>query len=243
MPSLKSAPADRASRPAANRVADERLLDAAMGRVLAVGVRRTTLTEVARAAGVSRMTLYRRFPDVTSLVAALMTREFGAVLRESARDMRRGELRHGELSARERLVAAAVRSVRLLAANPLLRVVLRIDTELLLPYLVDRIGSTQRIAEQFIAEQLAEGHRDGSVRNGATAVQARTFYLTVQAMVISLRPATGDLDGEAVLAELACQLDGALRPAQPPRPVHHPGGTEDQEPAPAAPGADTEESV
>src|SRR5689334_25069792 len=52
------------------------LLDAARACVLAVGVRRTTLTDVARRAGVSRMTLYRRWPDVRSLVGDLMTREW-----------------------------------------------------------------------------------------------------------------------------------------------------------------------
>ena len=62
------------------RVEDDVVLDAARSCVLEVGVRRTTLSSVARAAGVSRMTLYRRFPDVSSLLAALMTREFGALL-------------------------------------------------------------------------------------------------------------------------------------------------------------------
>ena len=51
-----------ASRP------DDALLDAVRACVMAVGVRRTTLTDVARRAGVSRMTLYRRFPDVEALL-------------------------------------------------------------------------------------------------------------------------------------------------------------------------------
>src|SRR3954468_8972110 len=55
------------------------VLDAARDSVLAVGVRRTTLTDVARRAGVSRMTIYRRWPDVRTLVADLMTREWIAV--------------------------------------------------------------------------------------------------------------------------------------------------------------------
>ncbi len=52
------------------------VLDAVRDCVLAVGVRRTTLTDVARRAGVSRMTLYRRWPDVRTLVGDLMTREW-----------------------------------------------------------------------------------------------------------------------------------------------------------------------
>src|SRR3712207_1054015 len=61
---------------------DGGLLDAARECVLAVGVPRTTFSDVARRAGVSRMTLYRRFPDLEALLAALMTREFGRLVRE-----------------------------------------------------------------------------------------------------------------------------------------------------------------
>ena len=42
------------------RNADDPVLDSARACVLAVGVRRTTMTDIARRAGVSRMTLYRR---------------------------------------------------------------------------------------------------------------------------------------------------------------------------------------
>ena len=59
------------------------LLDAARACVLAVGVRRTTFSDVARRAGVSRMTLYRRFPDLETLLSALMTHEFGRVVSEA----------------------------------------------------------------------------------------------------------------------------------------------------------------
>src|SRR3954464_6883369 len=62
---------------------DAPLLDAARECVLAVGVRRTTFSDVARRAGVSRMTLYRRFGDLEALLAALMTREFGRLVAAS----------------------------------------------------------------------------------------------------------------------------------------------------------------
>ena len=78
----------------------DRLLDAARECVLAVGVRRTTVTDVARRAGVSRMTLYRRFPDLEAVLAALMTREFGRLVAEAAeraagRDRARARRRDG----------------------------------------------------------------------------------------------------------------------------------------------------
>ena len=53
------------------------VLEATRDTVLAVGVKRTTLTDVAKRAGVSRMTLYRMVPDVKTLILAMLTREFG----------------------------------------------------------------------------------------------------------------------------------------------------------------------
>ena len=58
------------------RTDESLLLDAARECILAVGWRRTTLTDVARRAGVSRMTIYRIWPDMQTLLADLMTREW-----------------------------------------------------------------------------------------------------------------------------------------------------------------------
>ncbi|KOV89738.1 TetR/AcrR family transcriptional regulator [Nocardia sp. NRRL S-836] len=184
------------------RHTDDALLDATRECVLEVGVRRTTLTDVAKRAGVSRMTLYRRFPDVDHLVRALMTREFAALLDRT----------NGRGNAREQLVSRAVDAIRLLGANPLMQRVLQLDAELMLPYLVDRLGSTQRLVEEFLVAQVEAGHVDGSIRFGDAKTQARVVLLTTQGMVLSTRPATSGLDPAALLDELAKQLDGALKP-------------------------------
>ncbi|PRY46484.1 TetR/AcrR family transcriptional regulator [Umezawaea tangerina] len=186
------------------RHTDDALLDATRDCVLEVGVRRTTLTDVAKRAGVSRMTLYRRYPDVRSLVTTLMTREFSALLH----GVEAGGPTTG--TARARLVHHAVESIRLLAGNPLMRRVLDLDAELMLPYLVDRLGSTQVLVERFLVDALAAGHEDGSVRPGDPKTQARLVLLTTQTMVLSIRPATTGLDFEDLLDELARFLDAAL---------------------------------
>ncbi|WP_280205574.1 TetR/AcrR family transcriptional regulator, partial [Nocardia farcinica] len=59
---------------------DAAIFDAARACVAEFGVRRTTLTEVARRAGVSRPTVYRRWPDTGSLVAELLVRELREIL-------------------------------------------------------------------------------------------------------------------------------------------------------------------
>jgi AcrR family transcriptional regulator len=192
--------------PSPNRVADDVLLDAAMGCVLAVGVRRTTLSDVARTAGVSRMTLYRRFPDVRGMLSALITREFGKLFGEAT------HIAGAEPTVRGQLVAAAVHMVRSLAANPLMHAVIERDAEMLLPYITERIGTSQRMSEEFLRSRLAAGQRDGSIRTGDPAVQARTLFLLVQPYVFAIRPSTSDLSLDELLAELTRLLDVALRP-------------------------------
>lgn len=174
--------------------------------VLAVGVRRTTLSDIARTAGVSRMTLYRRFPDVRGMLSSLITREFGKILTSA------GEAAAGEPTARHQLVVASVHTIRALAANPLMHAVIERDAELLLPYIMERVGTSQRMTEDYLRVQLAAGQADGSIRTADPAVQARTIFLLLQPYVFTIRPSTSDLDLDDLLTELARLLDVALRP-------------------------------
>jgi AcrR family transcriptional regulator len=195
----------------ATRVADGQLLDAARACVLDVGFRRTTLTDVARRAGVSRMTLYRRYADVQQLVADLMTREFTELLHAVTAGL------PTDGSGRDLLVARATAAVEALWSNPLLGRVLDVDPELLLPYLVDRIGATQRMVEPALRADIETGQADGSIRPGDPAVLTRSLYLVLQSFALSVRPALTDLGprrtaGQRLLAELSCVLHGALRP-------------------------------
>ncbi|MFF5211509.1 TetR/AcrR family transcriptional regulator [Streptosporangium sp. NPDC000396] len=162
------------------------VLDAAREMVLAVGVRKTTLTDVARRAGVSRMTIYRRWPDVRSLVADLMTREWVLV---------------ADRFATEDPVTAAVAVVRALRDHPLWRKIVEVDPELLLPYLLERRGSSHEVMLALVESAIARGQDLGTVRPGDPAALARAVLLTAQSFLLSgptmLVPLTqDDLDGE-----------------------------------------------
>jgi AcrR family transcriptional regulator len=181
---------------------DDRLLDAARACVLAVGVRRTTVTDVARRAGVSRMTLYRRYPDLEGVLAALMTREFGRLVADAA-------ARTSGATARERVVAMVVHGARALAEDPLFVRLLDVDPELLLPYVTRRLGGMQRIAVAAGAEALAAD--DGSVRTDvAPEVLSAAIELIARGFVLASH---GELEpGLDPWAELARAIDGYLRP-------------------------------
>ncbi len=181
------------------------VLDATRASVLAVGVRRTTLTDVARRAGVSRMTLYRLVPDVTTLILEVMTREFVALLGEA-------ESAVAELpTARERLVEAVVRVVDRLPCAPLFQRILDVDPELLLPYLTDRLGATQRLAVAHVRRMLAEGLADGSVRPCDPDLVALSLVLAVTPHVVSARVVAEEADRRRAGEELRHLLDAWLR--------------------------------
>ena len=64
------------------RTIGDRILEAAASCVVAYGVDRVTLAEIARRARVSRPTIYRRWPDTRALLAALLTARIVGVLRD-----------------------------------------------------------------------------------------------------------------------------------------------------------------
>lgn len=176
------------------------VLDAAQASVLAVGVRRTTMTDVAKRAGVSRMTLYRRFPDVTSILQELMTREFGGVV--AAAQAASGP------TARERIVGGTVEGADRLSAHPLFQRLLDVDPELLLPYFTMRVGAFQTMARAALADRIREGQADGSVRDGDADLMAGTLELAVRGYVFSARADDAGRSG----SELARMIDGWLAP-------------------------------
>jgi AcrR family transcriptional regulator len=187
---------------------EQAILDAAAACVLAYGVRRTSLSDVARRAGVSRPTLYRRWPDRRALVADLMTRELGAVFRRAA-----GQLAAG--TARERAVAQVLAVTAGLRDHPLLDKIIQVDPELLQPYIFERLGTSQRIALVFITELIRAGQRDGSVRAGDVDAMALTVLLSVQSAVLAARAAGAVVPAQRRDAELAALLERYLAPGEP----------------------------
>lgn len=156
---------------------DDSLLDAARHCILAVGWKRTTLTDVARRAGVSRMTIYRRWPDMQTLLADLMTREWSGVVMDAAPAP--------DTSPADRIADGVARTVRRLRENELFRRIVHVDPELLLPYLLDRRGRTQDSILELTEAAISEGQAEGAVRAGDAALLARALLLTAHGFALS----------------------------------------------------------
>lgn len=182
---------------------DIAIFDAARACVAEFGVRRTTLTEVARRAGVSRPTVYRRWPDTGSLVAELLVRELREILTSTAPD-------GGD--ARSKLVGSIVSGAATVRANPLFAKIFRTDTDLMLTYVFGRLGRNQRALVDLFAEGIRAGQRDASVRTGDPIELAAMVLLIAQSAVQSAGMVESLLSPDALDAELGRALDGYLRP-------------------------------
>lgn len=184
-------------------------LDAARACILDVGWRRTTLTEVARRAGVSRMTIYRTWADMPAVLGDLMTREWGDVVARAVTDA--DEALGPDASAADRIVAEVVATVGALRENELFVRIVELDPELLLPYLLTRRGRSQQAIAELTAGRIAEGQVDGSVRAGNPWVMARALLLAAHGFVLSAHTMVDDeVSEEALDAELEHLVRGAV---------------------------------
>jgi AcrR family transcriptional regulator len=176
-------------------------LDAARDCILDVGWRRTTLTEVARRAGVSRMTIYRTWADMPQLLSDLMTREWGTVVAAALAE------EDPDTPTVERLVGDIIGTVQRLRDNELFLRIVDLDPELILPYLFSRRGRSQDAILELTVAALREAQAAGEARAGNPELMARAMLLAAHGFVLSAHTMVGD---DVSLDDLDDELRRAL---------------------------------
>lgn len=111
-----------------------RILAATAEQAELVGMRRTTMEDVARRSGVGRATLYRRFPTKAALVDAVVLAEARRFLEGDAQAWARGT------TLEERMVYSTLFSVTFMREHALLKL-LRTEPETILPSLTIDAGA------------------------------------------------------------------------------------------------------
>jgi AcrR family transcriptional regulator len=183
---------------------DDPFLDAARDNILAVGWKRTTLTDVAKRAGVSRMTVYRRWPDMQSLLADLQVREWAGLVDEAL-------MGRDDATQLHSIVRAVVATVGAMRDNSLFMRIVEIDPELLLPYLLERRGRSQDHVLDLLTRVISAGQVAGTVRGGDPALLGRALLLALHGFVISPRTMV-DTGIEELDSELSQLVERYLQP-------------------------------
>ena len=180
----------------------DRILEAAAYCIIAYGVDRVTLAEIARRARVSRPTVYRRWPDTRSILAALLTTRIVGALDAVPS--------HGV--GREALVERVVAVADHLRNDDVVMSVLRKAPELTMVYITERLGTSQQILIDTLAADIKLAQDEGSVRSGEPRQLAAMCLLIARSTIESGQIVAPILDADALDVELAHCVNGYLKP-------------------------------
>jgi AcrR family transcriptional regulator len=187
--------------------ADRQLIDAAVRCVARWGIRKTSLDDIAREAGVSRATAYRVFPGGKERVVEVLFQHRARCLFQDWS----AEL-HGAPNLEELLVVGVGAALRLPVDDEVTRAVLTHEPELVLPHFAfDRLDRVFDVAVALCGPHLRRFVRDDDVR-AASELLARTV------LTFAFRPAPwlDPHDPAAVRRLVRTYLLPALAPAAAP---------------------------
>jgi TetR/AcrR family transcriptional regulator, repressor for uid operon len=177
-----------------------RILDAAFELFCHMGIQRSTMEDVARRAGVSRITVYRRFTTKAVLVDQLIRRE---VLRYFAQFRR--DIEHAETAA-DRVVVGFVSSLRAFRRNPLIGGLMAADPNALVPSTITDGGRTLATVREFVASQLRREQEAGNVATTVNVDIVAELMVRVCSSFLVIPSHIVDLDDEEQLGDVARQF-------------------------------------
>ncbi|MCW3063136.1 MAG: hypothetical protein JWN32_308 [Solirubrobacterales bacterium] len=156
-------------------------MDALIDRIADTGWGKLTIDDIARRAGLSRVTLYSYFPNKHAIVDAAVLRELGRFFAELETARARYD------TPEERLVETFAHAYRYLRAHPLTQRMIRSEPEILATYVA---GDTPAIplARDWVAGRLAEPEARAWLGDTDPQQAAEVIVRAIHSLVIA--PAT-----------------------------------------------------
>jgi TetR/AcrR family transcriptional regulator, repressor for uid operon len=134
-----------------------RILDAAYELFLTFGLRRSTIEDIAKRAGIGRPTLYRRFGDKDAVMQAVIMREsrrLTSSVWKQVQDIR---------DPAQMLARAFVVATRTVATHPLTQRLLQTEPEFILPHMTLKAGPFIDIGHVLIGPGVKKLQADGKL--------------------------------------------------------------------------------
>ncbi|GAA4546672.1 TetR/AcrR family transcriptional regulator [Pseudonocardia xishanensis] len=157
----------------------ERILDAADACYARFGIAKTTMEDVASAAGISRATLYRTFADREALLTAL-------VRRRAKQNMTRTRPRLLTLpTLAERVVEGIVLNVKVGHRDPLVHVLVSPEQMALATSLLSTTGLATELTREFWEPILLAARESGELRAGIDVEALCTWFSHLEIMFIT----------------------------------------------------------
>ncbi|NBH11066.1 TetR/AcrR family transcriptional regulator [Amycolatopsis sp. SID8362] len=174
-----------------------RVLDAALEQFCRLGIQRSTMEDVAKRAGLSRITVYRRFATKDTLVEHVVRREYRRYF-----DRFLVEIKQAETVA-DRVVLGFVSSLRAIRGNPLIGGLIAAEPGLLASSMITDDGRTLATVREFVAGQLRREQHAGTVAAGLDVEVVAELMVRVSASFLAIPSQVVDLDDDEQLAALA----------------------------------------
>ncbi|TDE32373.1 TetR/AcrR family transcriptional regulator [Actinomadura sp. 6K520] len=192
-----------------------RVLDAAYEQFSRMGIQRSTMEDVARRAGVSRITVYRRFVTKDALVEQVVRREFRRYFDRFLHEIKQAE------TAADRVVLGFVSALRAIRGNPLIGGLSAAEPDVLMAATISDDGRTLAIVRQFVAGQLRREQRAGNVSPDLDIDFVAEMMVRVSGSFLAIPSELIDLDDDEQVAALARRFLVPMLDA-PPHPLERP---------------------
>ncbi|WP_082501571.1 TetR/AcrR family transcriptional regulator [Williamsia sp. Leaf354] len=193
------------------------VLDAARRCLVRGSGRKLTLAEVAREAGVSRPTVYRRWPEVSAVIRDLLTRDMTSLVTEHITAVDAAIDSAPESSPPEVLAALVdgiVGAAIALSEDTLFSSLLRRQPDLMAPYVFQRLGASQRGVLALLDSRITQAQQVGAVRSG-DPMRLGAMVLLITQSAIQSRSVVAPVLGGDWSQELTRALCGYLTPVEP----------------------------
>lgn len=175
------------------------MLDGAYEQFRRIGIRRSTMEDVAKRSGVSRITVYRRFATKDALVEQVVRREFRRYFDQFLID-----IAHARTVA-DRVELGFVSALQAIRRNPLIGGLMAVEPEALMPSLAGD-GETLAAVQRFVARQLRREQQAGNVSPETNVELVAELMARISASFLVTPGTVVDLDDDDQLRALARQF-------------------------------------
>lgn len=183
---------------------DLRILDSARSLYIEFGLRRTTMEDVAKRAGMGRATLYRRFSEKDQLFKAV-------ILRDLQRDLILIEKEIEKVnSALDGLLEAFIKAALLMNRNELVKRLLTTEPDHVLPYLTTDFSTILSFVRTYLTLQIRRGQKMGHIREVEAEPLAEMLLRLMQSFMLTPKGVIDPSNEKSVRQFAECYLKPLL---------------------------------
>ncbi|WP_007023228.1 TetR/AcrR family transcriptional regulator [Saccharomonospora iraqiensis] len=174
-----------------------RVVEAAYEQFCRMGIKRSTMEDVARRAGVSRITVYRRFATKDALVEQVIRSEFRRYFDRFLLDIRPAR------TLAERVELGFVSSLRAIRENPLIGGLMAVEPDVVVPSMIGDGGRTVATVRRFVAGRLRSEQRAGNLSREVDVDLVAEMIVRVSTSFLLTPSHLVDLDDDEQLRDIA----------------------------------------